>query len=120
MIRAAFLRKQLEEEEQRLIEEETIRRVEEAIRERVEAELKSDAVKAQIAAMIEEGRKRLEGEVQAQLEAEKQALLEEARRKEVSVDILRRHLSRVTAEVLSLKNVDIYIPAIAAILPYGC
>ena len=66
-----------------MIEEETVRRVEEAIRERVEAELKSDAVKAQITAMIEEGRKRLEGEVQAQLEAEKQALLEEARRKEV-------------------------------------
>lgn len=66
------------------MEEETAKRVEEAIRKKVEETLGSEEIKLEIQRLLEEGRKKVAGDVVAQLEKEKEAAVIEARRKEAS------------------------------------
>jgi hypothetical protein len=72
------------EVERTLLEEETTKRVEQAIRKQVEDSLNSEEIKHEIQRRIDEGRKRIHGEVAAQIEKEKVSALVEAQQKAVS------------------------------------
>ncbi|KAM7250885.1 hypothetical protein ACFE04_022768 [Oxalis oulophora] len=84
--------------ELKLIEEETAKRVEGAIQKKVEESLNSVEIRSEIQKRLDEGRKRLHGEVAAQLEKEKESAIINAQLKEEQAKKEKEELEKLLEE----------------------